>query len=1292
MATLALSVAGQFAGGLVGGPIGAMAGRALGALAGSAIDNALFGVDQEQASPPPPGPLALQGSSQGGVIPKIYGWNRVAGNVIWATNLERQTTETSGAKGVFNGNNNENTVEEEILANFAIGLCEGEVGLLGRIWADGRLLETSEITYRFYKGSKDQAVDPLIELKQGVGNTPAFRGLCYLVFEGLPLKQFGDRIPNINVELCRIVGDLEPAIKAITIIPGATEFGYDPEPRVRILSPGKTIGENTNLLGQTSDWTISLDQLQALCPNLEHVALVVSWFGDDLRCSTCKVRPRVENATKSVSGTSWLVSGNTRAQAPVMTQYQGGPAYGGTPSDASVLAAIADLKTRGIKVTLYPFVLMDIAETNSLVDPYSGSVGQSAYPWRGRITSDPAPGVVGSPDQSAAMNAQVNAFVGNAVPLDFTPASNTINYTGSLDWGYRRMILHYAHLVQLAGGVDSILIGSELRGLTWLRNSATGFPFVDKLIDLAADVRSIVGAGTNIFYGADWSEYSGYQPPDAPGDKLFHLDPLWASSDIDAIGIDNYMPISDWRGNGDEPDKSIADHPHQLEYLQANIEGGEGYDWYYASDGDRLAANRTPITDGPDNEPWIWRFKDIKGWWNNPHHNRVGGVRDPSPTAWVPQSKPIWMSELGCGAVDKGPNTPNVFGDAKSVENALPYFSDGTADALAQRQFLRAHHHWWQAGSPGYDPLNNPTSNVYAGQMLDPDRIYVWTWDARPNPAFPNRLDVWSDGKNYQTGHWLTGRLGTLAGDELLSGIAKDFGVTFANVNVAPPQIYGAQINNVTSLRRAIESVLGATGLKVRDDPKGLSVINLAQSDNINISGQNLAVSETATLSRRSSSQHEAVGQLAMSYIDRSSDYDGATQTAIIDLNPVQTATATNLVLDAITAQRAVLTMISNTQNNDKLEFSLPPSALALEVGDVIKLDAVGEDDFTIADIRRGSSQKISALLKNQSQAFAADADLKFSAVQIPKISSRPLIIGAHLPNAGGDISGTKMMLGAFADPWPGEIIFTDATGIKARLKMQANMGVLGAVFLAAPPPVWDRANFIQVNMFSGHLSAITKLQALNGNNRLAVEKDNGSWEIIGFADAELIAGTQYKLGSLLRGQNGTMDAAGYDASVGNMVILMTDAVKNIEISNDQLEENMQLTSFAGPSDLTGTSNLFSINQNLAKPLSPSHLRASRNFANQDILIEWKRVTQIGGDSWTGTEVPLDFAPEEYLLSIFNGASEVRKITSSINGVTYSSTDQMLDFGSLPSAFTFSVSQVSAVHGPGNAANGVFSV
>lgn len=74
------------------------------------------------------------------------------------------------------------------------------------------------------------------------------------------------------------------------------------------------------------------------------------------------------------------------------------------------------------------------------------------------------------------------------------------------------MVLHYAALVAQAGGVDAFLIGSELRGLTSLRDHNDAFPFVEELVRLAADVRAVVGSATKLTYGADWSEYFGYQP------------------------------------------------------------------------------------------------------------------------------------------------------------------------------------------------------------------------------------------------------------------------------------------------------------------------------------------------------------------------------------------------------------------------------------------------------------------------------------------------------------------------------------------------------------------------------------------------------------------------------------------------------------------------------------------------------------------------------------------------------------------------------------------------------------
>jgi hypothetical protein len=293
----------------------------------------------------------------------------------------------------------------------------------------------------------------------------------------------------------------------------------------------------------------------------------------------------------------------------------------------------------------------------------------------------------GSADKTAAARTQVEAFCGNASAGDFSISGMSVVSTGA-DEGYRRLVLHYALLADAAGGVDGFIVGSELRRLTQLRDGAGAFPFVEQLIGLAADVRDILGPGTKLTYGADWSEYFGYQPPDGSGEVHYNLDPLWASAAIDAVGIDNYMPLSDWRdgdlSQGNPDGFRLAE---DADAMRAMVVSGEGYDWYYASDADRRDRVRTAITDGLANKPWVYRYKDIANWWGQAHYNRTGGAEQELPTAWIPGSKPVWFTELGCPAIDNGANQPNVFTDPKSSETAVPYFSNGArGDAMQRRR------------------------------------------------------------------------------------------------------------------------------------------------------------------------------------------------------------------------------------------------------------------------------------------------------------------------------------------------------------------------------------------------------------------------------------------------------------------------------------------------------------------------------------------------------------------------------------------------------------------------------
>lgn len=200
MATLVLSAAGTALAGPVGG--------AIGALIGQQADNLLFAPKPRQG--PRLGELAVQTSSYGSAIPKIFGIMRVAGTVIWSTDI-RESRSSSGGKG------QSKTISYSYSASFAVALSGRPIRDVRRIWADGKLLRgaagdfKSETGFRLYRGSEEQLPDSLIEAAEGVGAAPAYRGIAYAVFEDLQLADFGNRIPSLSFE---VVADDEPVAVA----------------------------------------------------------------------------------------------------------------------------------------------------------------------------------------------------------------------------------------------------------------------------------------------------------------------------------------------------------------------------------------------------------------------------------------------------------------------------------------------------------------------------------------------------------------------------------------------------------------------------------------------------------------------------------------------------------------------------------------------------------------------------------------------------------------------------------------------------------------------------------------------------------------------------------------------------------------------------------------------------------------------------------------------------------------------------------------------------------------------
>ena len=197
MATLVLTSVGT----ALGGPIGG----ALGSLVGQSIDQGLFGPGIRKG--PRLGDLSVQTSSYGSPVPRIYGAMRVAGTVIWASDLIEEEVIEGGGKG------SPERQTYSYSANLAVALSSRPVAAVGRIWADGKLIRGAsgdfkvKTKFRLASGSEDQEQDPLIASTEGIDLAPAYRGLALAIFEGLELAEFGNRIPLLTFE---VFADEEP--------------------------------------------------------------------------------------------------------------------------------------------------------------------------------------------------------------------------------------------------------------------------------------------------------------------------------------------------------------------------------------------------------------------------------------------------------------------------------------------------------------------------------------------------------------------------------------------------------------------------------------------------------------------------------------------------------------------------------------------------------------------------------------------------------------------------------------------------------------------------------------------------------------------------------------------------------------------------------------------------------------------------------------------------------------------------------------------------------------------------
>ncbi len=1285
MATLVLSAAGAALGGTLSGSVlgvsAAMLGRAVGATIGNAIDQRLLGAGSQVVQTGRAGALRMMGGREGNPISRVYGRMRVTGQVIWSSRFREKSAVTGSGKGLAPPQPSVQNFSYSI--SFAVGLCEGEIVRVGRVWADGKLVRQKHLNMRVHRGSEAQLPDPLIEAIEGNGNAPSCRGLAYLVFEELPLADYGNRIPQISAEVFRRVGKPHVAdlIQGVALVPGTGEYALATTAVHYPLGKGKNRLANVNNANGQPNFTESIRQLERELPNCRSASLVVSWFGDDLRCDRCTLKPRVEQ-TSADGSQPWIVAGETRGSADPVSQFDGRPVFGGTPSDASVVQAIQHLKATGKQVTFYPFLLMDIQANNALTDPWTGLDDQPVIPWRGRITLVQAPGRVGTTDLTAAAIDEVAAFFGNAESADFHPSSSDVGYSGPAEWSYRRFILHYAHLCMVAGGVDTFCLGSELRGLTQIRSGASDFPTVDALRNLAADVRTIVGAQCKLTYAADWSEYFGYHPQGRSGDVLFHLDPLWADANINFVGIDNYMPLSDWRDDSEHLDagwRSI----HNPEYLQGNIEGGEGFDWYYESDAKRALQLRSVISDGAYNEPWIYRCKDFRSWWSNGHHNRLAGIRSPEATAWIPQSKPIVFTELGCPAINNGTNQPNMFVDAKSAESGLPWNSDGGQDDLIQQSYLRAVYSYWAQDA------RNPVATGYVGRMVDMTRAHAWAWDTRPWPDFPARLTVWSDAENYSRGHWLNGRIGNVPLADLVTDLCAEAGLFAIDTSELFGGVKGYELSKVETGRQSLQPLMLAFAFDCFEMDGKLTFRNRRAETSTLLLPEIFVAPKDGEPAFQVTRADDAnlPGRLRLGFVRADDEYqDGASELAdpMVD-DAAVSASELPLLLEPAESQRILERWVAEARiGRESIAMGLPPSALSLSPGDVIKIRLPDhEARFRIDRVEEAGSRQIEAVRIETGVYRQSPLTLTATGIAPAFNNSAPVYLEfLDLPDPG-DFAGP--FVAAAAEPWPGAIaVYSSASDQDYAVNAVVDKRSLVGTTLELLPPAgagrWMR-HALRIRIASGELESRSEGAVLNGANA-ALLRAAGSqdWELFQFLDAVLVAPGEYRLEGLLRGQSGTEFLSDLPTPAGADFVLLDGSAARLRVTSAQrgLPRHYRYGPASEPyDDASYGHDVWTFRDVGSRPFSPAHLKAESGNSG-DLAISWIRRARLDGDSWEGLDVPNSEIREIYHVRIGGG---VREFETFVPNVTYSAANQSADGINTP--YIIEVAQISDRYGAG---------
>ena len=1320
MATLAIAGAGALLGStVIGGSVGLQAGW----LVGSVVGSLLFPGSSQNTEGPRLQDARVSTSAYGVPINVLHGTSRLAGNTFWAEDpIQKSKTEEVG-KG---SGPTQTTFTTTI--SFAVGFCEGPVTTIRKMWANGELIydttgassstKAFPFVFRFYPGAGDQEADPLIVSDSAQGYAPSWKDLCYVVFEDFPIDTFGI-IPSITAEL--VETGVIPA-DIVTFEPNTAgeadgqdlviDSSFPPPIFLKLydndLTPTTMTFRTSSIVNARGGTFTAAAASQGYYIDQEFVegsgpaSFFIDTSGFDMTgtviSAQCEMMVPVESTTTNKR------TRITTAEGVVVGVRQTGAGNGpGAPAEDwheyDVISTTLTSDTNFIEIS-YQAAKGYVREIYVNISFNGGSNAASVV-----AGATPEPEVT-TVDTGGIVSDLQDTIISRGFNRLYSPQRGTADDIIGVD-------IDTGNVTTRARFVQHRFTDPELLAV----EPATGDLFIyDAPSNTTAKIQGESGTvlkqnvgiqgvkGVPISKGANQTFIVG-----KTGTNQYTVtDTL--SSNINTYTLDrgswtvsNVHPGKDNQGVGYTVEKSTT----QIRIVEFSLKPSDSVQIGGQNVGP-LELNVNVIASIDNNDfvgvgvTSIGPILDIDAecYFSFVSNSVIGSVQM-SPSSW------IWKYSLTTNAL------------LWATEVPFPFFSQLTPQASAGYSNIEGGTLAWRNDSSRLAMIDIATgmldSNLDGLISYSNTDIAPGYWNADKNAFYSvdNSGDIT---KFISAGSELVSvslrgviykicRDSNLEDDQIdLSGIPAD-----ASVHGFSQTRQTTQMEYIRVLATAFNFDFTESEGKLKFVMRGAEpVMTLTSADIIAPDDP-----EDALYVPVSNDAESIPTELYVTYLDIKNDYTQQTEQAKRpssqdSIFSVRTTNRPTLELaiaeEAVNIKRLAYALLyEGWAERTSIPVRYPRDFLMLEATDVVTLDFYSSSRARIVSAEYGADNTLELTLRleqsgNYNLEVIEDADEPL--VETPVIPTLtlsqqfimdiPLLRDVDVANLGE--SRLYHAAKVAVEDWSGANLFTSSDDVVFEVSNaftdRPAYGFLSTTLPSVSSPyATDLTNSITVAMAYGgdQLESVSRLEMLNGSNRAAIQKVDGSWELVGFADVIDNLDGSFTLSTLLRGLRGTeLEVDGHN--VGDQFVLLNpdDLIGTaLPLGSLDFELYYKAVTFNTLDEDTPSTPFTHTGKDL-HPYPVVSQKAILNGVNIDFT--WLRQTRLGGELVNANDTPpLIEDTEAYEIDIYNtsGDTVLRTLTTSSEFAIYEEADILADFGSYPTTIKVAIYQMSVQVGRG---------